>query len=116
MVHLRLCGQRTCDATGAPRDDDGTTTRATGARAIASASRRQTRLARARGGMYARARRAALRATTDIEPSELSRAFDFRCGWTGVARAMGRLTTRSIDGDGRRRYFNSLQSEMLEFW
>jgi hypothetical protein len=71
--------------------------------------------------MYARPRRDALRATTDIEPSDAARAFDFKCAEATVARKRRRKrATRRTDATtsrrrARRRYFNSVQSEMLEF-
>ena len=70
--------------------------------------------------MYARPRRDALRATTDIEPLDTARAFDFKCvrngrAGTTVSRATRRTDAKASRQRARRRYFNSIQSEMLEF-
>ena len=92
-----------------------TTTRVARRRARARERKKSSRRV-----MYARPRRDALRATTDIEPLDTARAFDFKCvrngrAGTTVSRATRRTDAKASRRRARRRYFNSIQSEMLEF-
>lgn len=92
-----------------------TTTRVARRRARARERKKSSRRV-----MHARPRRDALRATTDIEPLDTARAFDFKCvrngrAGTTVSRATRRTDAKASRRRARRRYFNSIQSEMLEF-